>query len=276
MGGAGYTPLRAGFDYTRADMLRTPLHVSLFAVATSILSLACGDSPAPAGASASAEAKKSAAPPPATSGSAKVEASQLITIDEMGPYIAGERAKLKEPGGPEKLKKIVSGLKLDKMPLEVTAFKKSKFVDVLAVVHELAAAGATQIKIKGETRNDLPKEIVIVPELKLSETAAPCSVVAMITAKVETDVWAISGGTAKKHTKGMAGPDLSNAGESLKKDLKKCDSKVAFFSADETLEWEYAQMIAGAIQVNDEEKKVATLVLLDEVPVPGRPVKLKK
>lgn len=238
------------------------------------LLVACSDPPAPAATSASAEAKKPP-PPPATSSSATAESTPQITIDEMGPYIAGERAKMKEPGGPEKLKKVVSGLKLDKMPVEVVAFKKSKFVDVLAVVKELAAAGVTEIKIKGETRNDLPKELLIVPESKLSEAAPPCSVVAMITAKVETDVWAVSGGTAKKHTKGMAGPDLSNAGESLKKDLKKCDSKIAFFSADETLEWEYAQMIGGAILVNDEEKKIKTLVLLDEVPVPGRPTKKK-
>jgi len=61
--------------------------------------------------------------------------------------------------------------------------------------------------------------------------------------------------------------------ETLKKDLAKCDAKVAFFSADEKLPWTYAHMIAGAIRASDVEKKIEQLVLLDEVPVPGRPVK---
>jgi hypothetical protein len=144
------------------------------------------------------------------------------------------------------------------------------------VIRELGAAGAPSVKVKAESRGDLPKEIVVVPESKLGVDPAGCSVVVFITDKFETDVWSVSGGTAKKHVKGFAGPDLSNAGESIKKDLAKCDSKVAFFTAAESLEWEIAHLAAGAVRVSDDTKKVESLVLLNEAPVPGRPVKLTK
>jgi hypothetical protein len=199
-----------------------------------------------------------------------------VTVDELGPFINGQRAVMKEAGGPDKLKKIVGELPIQGKQVELAVIKKAKLVDVTAVIRELGAAGAPSVKVKAESRGDLPKEIIVVPESKLAGDPASCSVVVFITDKFETDVWAIGGGTAKKHVKGFAGPDLSNAGESIKKDLAKCDSKVAFFTAAEQLEWEIAHLAAGAIRVSDDTKKVESLVLLNEAPVPGRPVKLKK
>ena len=131
------------------------------------------------------------------------------------------------------------------------------------------------MKIKHDTRDDLPKELVVVPQSQFKDKPDPCSIVAIIAPKLETDVWNIGGALGKKHVKGFAGPDLSNAGETLQRDLKKCDSKVAFFTADESMGWELAHMIGGAIRIHDTEKKIEKLVLLDEVPVPGRAVKLE-
>lgn len=197
-----------------------------------------------------------------------------VTVDDMGPFIAGQRASLKEQDGPAKLKKIVSELPIKGKEVDLVVLKNAKMTDVMAVVRELGAAGAPSIKVKSaEGRGDLPKEFSIVAQSKLADKPAACSVVAMISKNLATDVWAISGGTGKRHVKGFAGPDLSNTGETLQKVLKKCDSKIAFFSADDTLGWEMAHMMGGAILANDEEKKITTLVLLDEVPVPGRPIK---
>jgi hypothetical protein len=197
-----------------------------------------------------------------------------VTVDDMGPYINGERAKLKEAGGPEKLASVVAALPIHGKEVTLVVLKKAKVPDVVAVVRELAKNGAPTVRIKHDTRDDLPKELVVVPQSQLKEKPDGCSVVAIIAPKLETDVWSIGGALGKKHVKGFAGPDLSNAGETLKRDLKKCDSKVAFFTADESMEWELAHMIGGAIMVNDTEKKIEKLVLLDEVPVPGRAVKL--
>lgn len=249
-------------------LILTPMLVSL--------AVACGGGGEKATAD-SAKAKPTttaAAPKPSASAAAKSDEMPSITVDDMGPFIAGQRANLKEQDGPAKLKKVVSELPIKGKEVPLVILKKAKIPDVLSVVRELGAAGAPSVKIKvGEGRGDLPKEFSIVPQSKLTEKPQACAVVAMISKNLATDVWSITGGTGKRHVKGFAGPDLSNTGETLKKVLKKCDSKIAFFSADEGLEWEIAHMIGGAILANDEEKKISTLVLLDEAPVPGRPVK---
>jgi hypothetical protein len=249
--------------------------VGLWVLSAAVLSACGGDGDGKASASASATAPKSAAPA-TTTPAKKLDEMPAVTVDEMGPFINGQRANMKEAGGPEKLKKIVGELPIQGKQVELAVIKKAKLVDVAAVVRELGAAGAPSVKVKADSRGDLPKEIVVVPESKLSGESAGCSVVVFITDKFETDVWSISGGTAKKHVKGFAGPDLSNAGESIKKDLAKCDSKVAFFTAAESLDWEIAHLAAGALRVSDDTKKIESLVLLNEAPVPGRPVKLTK
>jgi hypothetical protein len=240
-----------------------------------MLAVACGGGDNPTTGSASAKPTSTAAAPPTTSSAAaKPTEMPAVTVDDMGPFIAGQRANLKEQDGPAKLKKVVSELPINGKEVPLVILKKAKIPDVLAVVRELGAAGAPSVKVKvGEGRGDLPKEFSIVPQSKLTEKPQACAVVAMISKNLATDVWGIKGGTGKRHVKGFAGPDLSNTGETLKKVLKKCDSKIAFFSADESLDWELAHMIGGAILANDEDKKITTLVLLDEAPVPGRPVK---
>jgi biopolymer transport protein ExbD len=250
--------------------------VGIWALSAATLS-ACGSEADGKGttSSASATVQRSAAPAAPTSAK-KPDEMPPVTVDELGPFINGQRAVMKEAGGPDKLKKIVGELPIQGKQVELAVIKKAKLVDVTAVIRELGAAGAPSVKVKAESRGDLPKEIIVVPESKLAGDPASCSVVVFITDKFETDVWSIGGGTAKKHVKGFAGPDLSNAGESIKKDLAKCDSRVAFFTAAEQLEWEIAHLAAGAIRVSDDTKKVESLVLLNEAPVPGRPVKLKK
>jgi hypothetical protein len=247
-------------------LILTPMLVSL--------ALACGGGDKPTTASASAKPTTTAAPPKTSSSAAKSDEMPPVTVDDMGPFINGQRSDLKEKDGPAKLKKVISELPIKGKEVPLVILKKAKIPDVLAVVKELGAAGAPSVKIKvGEGRGDLPKEFSIVPQGKLADKPPACAVVAMVSKNLATDVWAITGGTGKRHVKGFAGPDLSNTGETLKKAIKKCDSKIAFFSADESLDWELAHMIGGAILANDEEKKLTTLVLLDEAPVPGRPVK---
>ncbi|NUO49298.1 MAG: biopolymer transporter ExbD [Polyangiaceae bacterium] len=249
-------------------LILTPLLVSL--------ALACGGGGEKATKdSASAKPATTAAPPKTTSSAAtKTDEMPPVTVDDLGPFINGQRANLKEQDGPAKLKKVIGDLPIKGKEVPLVILKKAKIPDVLAVVKELGAAGAPSVKIKvGEGRGDLPKEFSVVPQAKLADKPPACAVVAMVSKNLATDVWAITGGTGKRHVKGFAGPDLSNTGETLKKAIKKCDSKVAFFSADESLDWELAHMIGGAILANDEEKKLTTLVLLDEAPVPGRPVK---
>src|SRR6185369_12893004 len=102
-----------------------------------------------------------------------------------------------------------------------------------------------------------------------------CSIVTMVLKDFSTAVWTIKGGLGKRQRKGLAGPDLSNTGEQLEKDIAACESTIAFFSSEESVSWESAFNLAGTVIVSDKKKKIETVVLLREEPVAGRVVTLK-
>lgn len=245
--------------------------MSIAIVVGCIASSACGDTKKTVP-SAEPTATAATTTRPATT---KPKEMPSVTVDDMGPYINGQRPSLKDPGGAEKLKKIVSELPIDGKEVTLIILKKAKFTDVRAVVRELGAAGAPTVRVKtADGRKDLPGELVITPQHKLDGKPIACTLAAMVGKDLATAIWPIAGGIGKKHVKGFAGPDLTNTGESLKKDLPKCESPTVFLSADESLDWELAHNLGGTVINNDEKKKVQNLVLLDETPVPGRPVKL--
>ena len=198
-----------------------------------------------------------------------------LLVDAEGPYFGVDRVRMQEPNAAEKLAKLVKDMPIEGKPVTLLVEKKAKIPHVAAVVTELGRAGAPKVILKTDGRNDVPKELTITPEPRVS-SPAPCSIAAMVLKDLSTAVWPIRGGTARKHSKGMAGPDLSNTGQQVKKDIEACDSTVAFFSSDETVEWESAYNLAGTIVTSDEKKKIDTLVLLSQIPVAGRPVTIGK
>lgn len=235
----------------------------------------CGDDPksgASGATSASASATHAATSTPEPP---KPKGMPSLIVDADGPYIGTERVRMNETNAGEKLAKLVKDLPINGQPVPLVVDKKAKITHVAAVVTELGRAGAPKVVLKTEGRADVPKEISVVPEPRVSSPAA-CSETAMVLKDLSTALWPMKGGTAKKHRKGFAGPDLSNTGEQLKKDLAGCESNVAFFSADESVEWQMAYNLAGTLLNADEKKKVDTLVLLSQVPVAGRPVTLGK
>jgi hypothetical protein len=250
----------------------TMLRTSVLALVALSLA-ACGDEPVPATASATATVTAKPEPPRSAASSAEPAKFPLVVVDEQGPVVNGQRSYPKKPGGLQKLGKDVGDLPIQGGQVPLVVEKKGALLDVVTLVKELGAKGAPTVKITADSRGDLPKELVVVPQAKMAGTAPPCSIVAIITKTFETDIWTIKGTRAIKGPKGFAGPDMSMAGDTLAKELKKCDSKYAFFSADESLPWEYGHMIAGAIVAADKDKKIEHLVLLEEVPVPGRAVK---
>ncbi len=153
--------------------------------------------------------------------------------------------------------------------------KKAKVSSVAAVVTALGDAGAPKITLKTDGRNDLPKELTVTPESRVS-SAAGCSVVTTVLKDFSTAVWPFKGAQARKQRKGLAGPDLSHTGEQLEKDLAACDSTTAFFSGDDSVGWESVFNLAGTVLVSDKKKRLDTFVLLAEEPVAGRAVTLRK
>jgi biopolymer transport protein ExbD len=248
--------------------------LSLLAIAA--LLAACDDGPPKAaggtGASATASTTIAAPTPPAP---AKPKGMPELLVDNDGPYLAGTRINLADPQGPEKLAKIVKELPINGQQVTLTVEKKAKTPYVAAVVAALGDAGAPTVKIKTDGRDDLPKEITVTPEARVAALPA-CTVTVMVLKDLSTAVWAVRGGRAKQHRKGMAGPDLSNTGEQITKDLAGCDATMALFSGDESVPWENAFNLAGTTLKADEKKKLETLVLPREAPVAGRAVTIAK
>ena len=89
-------------------------------------------------------------------------------------------------------------------------------------------------------------------------------------------IWKVSGGTAIKRAKGLAGPDLSTTGETIERFAKGCKASNMFFvSADETVEWGRAYDLAASTR-GLEGVKFDTMVLLEKTPTAGRKVDLTK
>ncbi len=236
---------------------------------------ACDDPPKPAGGAASAAATTTAPKTATTTTPPKPKTMPELIVDSDGAYLGGRRVTMTDPSGPEKLTKIVKDLPIDGKPVTLQVEKKAKVSVVAAVVTALGDAGAPSIKIKTDGRNDLPTELTVTPEARLSNVAG-CSIVATVLKDLSTAVWSYKGTQAKKQRKGLAGPDLSHTGETLEKDLAACDSTTAFFSGEDSVGWESAFNLAGTISVSDKKKRVETFVLLAEEPVAGRPVSLRK
>ncbi|WP_437646073.1 biopolymer transporter ExbD [Sorangium sp. So ce362] len=254
----------------RASCLRSGALPRLAAVAGLILAAAaCESAPKPSEPGAAATAAPVVAAPAEPP---KPKGMPELLVDSMGPYL-GQRVDLAQKDGAEKLAKVVRALPIDGKPVTLLADKRAKPSAVAAVVTELGAAGAPKVIIKTDGRDDLPKEITVVPEGRVSKPPA-CAVSAMVLKDLATAIWPFGGGMGKRQRKGLAGPDLSHTGEQLTKDIAACSATVAFFSADDDVPWEMAHNLAGTVIGSDAKKKLDTLVLLRAAPVAGRPVQL--
>jgi biopolymer transport protein ExbD len=252
----------------RAAAARLP---ALSILACALALAACDDPPKAGGTSGGAATPSSAAPTPTPAALPKPKTMPEIIVDSDGAYIGGGRVNLAEASGAEKLAKAVKELPIEGKAVTVQAEKKAKTSYVAAVVAALGEAGAPRVILKTEGRGDLPKEITVTPESRVSAPPG-CSVTATVLKDLSTALWPVKGAIAKKQRKGLAGPDLSHTGEELTKQIAACDSTMAFFSSDDEISWELAFNLAGTVVKADEKKKIDTLVLLREEPVAGRPV----
>jgi len=253
--------------------------LSLLALAA-LAAAGCDDDPPKAKGGPTASATSSAAPTSAQTiqSASKPKGMPELTVDDDGPYLNGTRINLADPNanGPEKLTKVTKELPIEGNPVTLIVSKKAKVSYVAATVAALGEAGAPKVTIKTDGRDDLPKELTVVPEVKLGNVP-PCSIATMILKDLSTAIWTVKGGaSAKKQRKGLAGPDLSHTGEQLTKDIAACESTMVFFSGEDAVPWESTFNLAGTVLKSDEKKKIDTLVLVKETPVAGRTVTLSK
>jgi hypothetical protein len=212
----------------------------------------------------------------ATSTAPKPESAPIFEIDTVSPKVGFERALLQHPEGRGELTNLLNAKKrwIEGKDLVLIVNRQVKVPWVATYLDELAKAGVASVTVRTETRKDFNQDQRFTPEAKTQ--APPCSVVGMITADYSTAVWKLSGGTAGKRSKGMAGPDLSMTGDTIERFAKGCkDSRAFFISVADGVEWGLAFDLGASSRVL-EHAKFDTTVLLNEVPTPGQKVALKR
>jgi hypothetical protein len=215
-------------------------------------------------------------PAPPASAIPKKDTAPILEIDNISPKVGGERALLIHPEGKAELTRLLTDAKrwIEGKDVVVIVDRKTKVPWVATYLDELAKLSPGKITIRTDTRKEYSQDQHFVPEAKVQ--APPCSVVGMVTSDYSTAVWKLSGGTAGKRSKGMAGPDLSMTGDTIERFAKGCkDSSTFFFSVADGIEWGLAFDLAASSRVL-EHAKFDTMVLLNEIPTPGQKVELKR
>ena len=214
-------------------------------------------------------------PAPPASSIPKKDVAPDLEIDTVGPKVGFERALLQHPEGKAQLTALLTGAKrwIEGKDVLLVVDRKTKVPWVATYLDELGKVGPSKITIRTDTRKEYSQDQHFIPEAKVQ--APPCSVVGMVTSDFGTAVWKLSGGTAGKRTKGMAGPDLSMTGDTIERFGKGCKESSTFFvSVADGIEWGLAFDLAASSRML-EHVKFDSSVLLNEIPTPGQKVELK-
>jgi hypothetical protein len=214
-------------------------------------------------------------PAPPASAIPKQDTAPDLQIDSVSPKVGFERALLQHPEGKAQLTQLLTDAKrwIEGKEVLLVVDRKTKVPWVATYLDELGKVGPSKITVRTDTRKEFSQDQVFVPESKTK--APPCSVVGMVTSDFGTAVWKLSGGTAGKRTKGMAGPDLSMTGDTIERFAKGCKESSTFFvSVADGIEWGLAFDLGASSRVL-EHAKFDTSVLLNEIPTPGQKVDFK-
>ncbi len=219
--------------------------------------------------------KDAPVPAPPASAIIKKDVAPILEIDTISPKVGSDRALLMHPEGKAQLTQLLNDARkwIEGKDVVVLVDRQTKVPWVATYLDELGKINPSKITIKTDTRKEFNQDQVFVPESKVK--APPCSVVAMVMSDYGTAVWKLSGGTAGKRTKGMAGPDLSMTGDTIERFAKGCKESSTFFvQVAEGIEWGLAFDLAASSRVL-EHAKFDTSVLLNEIPTAGQKVDLK-
>jgi hypothetical protein len=243
------------------------LAVSLFAA------LACDEKPklGPAPAETTAQAPTPSPVP------AKPTLPPTIIVDSSGALVAGARVALEGAGSADRLKAELEEHRsfLEQKEVRLAAERKVKPSYVEAMLAGLEGVGATRVLIRTSSRANFPNEVGFLPPGR-ARSAPACSVISMVLEDRSTATWHLNGGVAGRRGKGMAGPDLTLTGETIRQQAKSCkESNVLFVAGAEGVEWGLVYDL-GASSKTFAQAYFADVALVSTPPVPGRPVELGK
>lgn len=232
---------------------------------------ACDDDKKPATPDAAAVA--STAPPATTTAPAPVRMPE-VTLAEKSVQVGIDELQLGIPS----FDTALNGL-LKKYPIDTPEFvvfnvdRKVPTPLATKITYALFDAGAKSIEVRTKPRGSFPDHLRLTSDKQVGKVL-PCTFAGTITDNLGVAFWPIQGGTAKRYTKGMAGPDLSAMHEVFQKEEAGCASTVFFFSADDSIEWGHAYDLATSMLAHDPKYKITKLVLLRQSPAAGKPLKV--
>jgi hypothetical protein len=236
----------------------------------SCVALGCEDKPKPEPTpSATVTTEVAATPAP------KPTLPPTLNVDASGATVAGAHVSLDARDAAAQLKSALEphAAFLEQKEVRVSVERRAKPDQVAVMIRALGAAGASRILVRASTRTEYPQELAFVP-LDRAKNAPSCSVVAMITEDRGSAIWSLAGGTAGKRGKGMAGPDLTLAGETIAQRAKRCpDSQLLFVAGAAGVEFGLVYDLAASAKTLP-KAYFSEMALIGTPPVPGRAVEL--
>jgi biopolymer transport protein ExbD len=250
-------------------MRRTP--IGLIATSLLVFLVACESKPK----TNPFENKSAPVAPPPIKETPKPQGPPDFVVSAEGPKVGWTYVMLEKADGKQKLAAAVGAQRewVTGKEVKLRADRQAKIAHVAEMLRALAEGGASSVTVQTDTRTEFPKTVTFTAPGSLM-SKPHCSVVAKVLTERRNAVWSLSGGTAIKSPKGLAGPDMAMTEDNLASAAKRCkDSDVVFVSGDEDVEWGLVYDLSAATKVLD-KVTFAKVVLLEPAPVAGRPVKL--
>ena len=203
-------------------------------------------------------------PPPKITEAPKQEGPPELKIDNQGPKVGWVVLMIDKPEGRRKFTAEIEAKRqyFEGKDVTVTVDRGAKVEHVVAMIDELDAVGTAHVEIVTGTRPEYPPKLTVLPGETPQGSGFAARSTMMILKDRSTAVWKMSGGTASRRAKGLAGPDLSTTGETIKRYAKSCDeSSTMLVSGSEDVEWGLVYDLAGSAQTI-EGVKWSKIVLL--------------
>lgn len=147
-------------------------------------------------------------------GSDRVAGGELGLTDKVGVFLKG--------------RPMIAG-----NTVNVVAMRNAKPSQVAAVVSALHKARASGVVLKTEARDGTTQSMPV----SFPASVADCATAAWIAKDAAIEVWPAGGGTAKRITKGLAGPDMTLGTEAMRKQWSSCSAPELVVGADDVLTW---------------------------------------
>jgi hypothetical protein len=157
-----------------------------------------------------------------------------IVIDGASVAVGSDRVASGELGLADKVAVFLKGRPMiEGNTVNVVAMRNAKPSQVAAVIAALHKAKASGATVKTDARDGTTQPMPV----SFTASVADCATAAWIGKDAAIEVWPAGGGTAKRVTKGLAGPDMTLGTEAMRKQWSTCGASELVVGADDLMSW---------------------------------------